>query len=263
MKTPGVSKTAGVAKINVGSGFETDCAAAMTFARIAALSPPTLPPGVAERIIRDVPRLAQMPAPCSPMRAGSVRAPAPVRVVTRPQVRGAAAGRRPVAGWTALAAGIAAIALLLPMAFPGRDVTHAPPPRQLAQNQLVQNRTSRARIVPVPVLATKSLAARLAWKHSVWGPAPVNRDSGNAMPIVAEPGAEPAPVQIAVAVAAAVAVSPPRLVYGPVDTEARPSSIGSLGAGMQGGIGPDLTGYAFTNRDPGMGHSGASGAHPR
>jgi|GEM_PF-5693125 len=65
MKTPGVTKTAGVTKINVGSDFETDCAAAVMFARNAALSPPTLPPGVAERIIRDVPRLMHV-HPCAP-----------------------------------------------------------------------------------------------------------------------------------------------------------------------------------------------------
>ena len=154
------------------------------------------------------------------MRAGSVCTAAPVRVVTSPQVRVAAAGRRPVAGWTALAAGIAAIALMLPMAFPVRPVTHAPPPPpRLAQNQLAQNRISLARIVPVPILATKSPAARLAWTHSVLAPAPVNCDSGNAVPIVTEPVVEPAPVQIAVAVAGALPVLPSRLVYGPVDTE--------------------------------------------
>ena len=154
------------------------------------------------------------------MRAGSVCTAAPVRVVTSPQVRVAAAGRRPVAGWTALAAGIAAIALMLPMAFPVRPVTPAPPPPpRLAQNQLAQNRISLARIVPVPILATKSPAARLAWTHSVLAPAPVNCDSGNAVPIVTEPVVEPAPVQIAVAVAGALPVLPSRLVYGPVDTE--------------------------------------------
>ena len=266
MKAPGVTKT------NVGSDFTTDCAAAMTFARIAALSPPTLSPGVAERIIRDVPRLAQMPAPCSPVRAGSLRTAAPVRVVTRPQVRGAAAGRWPIAGWMALTAGIAAIALMLPMAFPEWPVTHAPHPPQLAQNQLAQNQHAQIRIspvrivpvpVPVPVSATRSPAARGAWTHSVLAPAPLNRDPGNVMPIVAKPVTGPAPGQIAVAVAGTVGVLPSRPVYGPVDTEARPSSVGSLAAGVQGGIGPDLTGYAFTSRDPGMGHSGATGAHPR
>jgi len=261
MRTPSSTKIPGT-KNNPGSDSEVDCATAVMFARIAALAPPTPPPGLAQRIIRDVPRLAQMPAPDSPMRTACLRAAAPARVVASLQVRRAAGrrsiARRPIAGWASLAAGLAAIALMLPATFPVRPATHvahAPPSRLFARTQTRSNQH-----VPAPVLATKVPAAHLAWTHAVPAPSPLRADSGETMPIAAEPAAQPAPAQIAVAAAGARPVAPSRPVYGPVDTEAASSS----GSGAQGGIGPGpAPGYAFTSRDPGMGHSGGSGAHPR
>jgi hypothetical protein len=234
--------------------FDGDCAAAVMFARIAALSPPDLPPGFAERIIRDVPRLAQMPGPARlPLRSGSGRKEsgraAPLVRVVASQQAGRTSPRRPLAAWSALAAGIAAVALMLPSAFP---VRHGVAARQAAlapSHKIALAQSSGNRIAPAPGLAMPSTTTHAIRAHFVPAPTPVTPDS-DAAAVAPEPVVQPAPVPgaIAVAVAAPVGTQSPRPVYGPVDTEAPLSSgTGTIGSGQ-------MPGYAFT--------VGASGAHP-
>jgi len=221
---------------------EQDCASAVMFARFAALSPPAVPPGLNERIVCEVPRLAQMPAPYAPLRARALRlAAAPVAVAASPVVRRAAAGWRPVGGWAALAAGFAALVLMVPSAFkahPPAPTARASPPRQFARNQ-----ADAARPGVQPFFAAPVSAVKLAANHPVRAqvaPSPVIPDSDAASPTVA---IQPAPEQVAFAAPAPVASSRP--VYGPVDTEPRST------AGVQG-IGQGATaGFAFTNYDSG------------
>ena len=227
--------------------FDDDCAVAVTFARIAALSPPDLPPGIAERIVRDVPRLAQMPAPARlPLRAVASRAAPLVRVVASQQARRPSGARRPIAAWSALAAGLAAVALMLPSAFPARPVLpRSVAPHQIAWAQQAGAQKTGAPIAPVPQALPKTSSIRA---HRAPAPALETPDS-DAATVASAPVVQPAPLPgvIAVALAVPAGILPARPVYGPVDTEAALSSgTGTIGSGP-------TTGYAFTG--------GAAGAH--
>jgi len=232
---------------------DKDHACAALFARVAAMSSPAVPPGMTERIVRDVPRLAQMPAPYAPLRVRVLRAAAaPVPASASAHRRRAPAGRRPVAGWAAVAAGIAAIALMLPSAFPAQRPAHgttAPAPRQIAQIRIEP--TSAVHTVAVPVSTVKLAANHRARAHGpVWPPA--TPDSGAVIPAVV---AEPASGQLAVAVASPLAgpapVASSRPVYGPVDTEAQsPGMHSGTHSGIQGEIGTGQ-GFAWTSHDTG------------
>ena len=227
----------------MSGGNDRDCVNAVMFARIAALSAPDMPPGLAERIVRNVPRLAQMPAPYTPLRGRSLRLAVHVRAAAQAPVRPAVARRRLATGWTAFAAGLAALALMLPTEFRERAPVHAP--RQVALTAVVPAR------VPASIVIASAMPARLRADHPVRtrrAPAvlPEVPDSGAAAPIVAETAA---PVEIAAsAPGPARPISGPISgpVYGPVDTEA-----GSRGV-LPGPVGM-TQGFAYTS----------AGAHPR
>jgi len=227
---------------------EQDCAMAVMFARSAALSSPGVPPGLNERIVCEVPHLAQMPAPHAPLRVRALRLAAPVCVVANPAARRAAAGWRTVGGWAALAAGFAALALMLPTAFPVRQAAHAAHASPAVQ-------VARIRPDVLPFVAAPVATVKLAANHGVRAHDVARPSSGvpDADAVIPVPAAQPAPEQVAFAVPDPAA--PSRPVYGPVDTDPQASSR----MGAQGGTGTGAAaGFAFTNYDSGS----RSGARP-
>jgi hypothetical protein len=239
-------------KTDVRPDRETVAADAALLARIAALSPPAMPPALRERIVRDVPRLAQLPAPAD--NAWPERTPpALLRVMARPDAPAVPRRRRGVvAGFASLAAGIAAIALIGPQT--------APPGSAAPTHRVAAMAVAPAVAVPPPVAMAPArvpaAAPRLAAPAAVPAAGSANVGPDNSAPgngaemtgteMAAAPAPQlsgpPAPQQSG-DVALAPAIPARRAVYGPVDTEAPSAAFAAHGpAGSAQSFGYGLVG---------------------
>jgi len=239
-----------------GASADDRAADAALLARIADLPWPAPPPGLADRIIREVPRLAQLPAYAEartncPVSALSVV----VQPTGRPDPRRARTWTGRAAGLAALAAGIAAFALIAPQTMPVRPVA--------------ATRHSAGMVASSRTIALARLSApRAIPTHAMRAPTPVD-DDGHDAPAVDEPRApDPAPVTadpVPAPVASDIAVAVAAPAFGPSSGPADAASGMSAPLGAHGLMGPTLPqGYGFTGNggDFGAGHGGSMGSGP-
>jgi hypothetical protein len=235
-------------------------------ARIAAVPQPTLPPGLAERIVREVPRLAQLPAPTRAVsgRTAPEIAQVPISAVSMAHAVGGPPARRgkPWAGLAALAAGIAAVALIGQQVMP---VGPAAVPLRLGKTAPLRP------IAPGPVVLAKAASAHAIPGPVARAPKAVDIDDGgdDGGQVDPAPSVEPASVGPASVEradrdhaddVAGVAVAAAGPAAGPADT---PSGVPTA-LGAHGVMGPTLPqGYGFTGGDFGMAYPGAMGAGSR
>jgi hypothetical protein len=227
---------------------------AALLARIATLSPPAMPAALRERIVRNVPRLAQLPAPAQdawPARAQ----PAVLHVMVRPDAP--AAPRRPrsvVAGLASLAAGIAAIALIGPQSAPPGPVAPAHRAAVMALATAVTPRPVAIARARVPATAHHRVpsAAIPGPGGTRVGPDDSAQSHGTEMTGTEMASAAAPPLSGDIALAPAVPARRP--VYGPVDTEPPSAAFAAYGANASA----QSSGYGFVGRDSGAARGPAS-----
>ncbi|WP_157132649.1 hypothetical protein [Novosphingobium nitrogenifigens] len=234
-------------------------------ALLRAQSGPALPPGLAERIVREVPRLAQLPADPSGERCADVdalpsawsREPESVAAAAGSDVRPAGALRRHgwLAGLASLAAGLALLALIQPR---GGDAPVS------SGSQPMASIPARSMEAPAaaPEMVTSSEALALTGQQAgaprAESAVPQVSASSTGMSSAAAPTAapteEPQPAEpvVPVAPAAQLARGP---VAGPVADPGESTGSVTPALGTHGIMGPVLQqGYGFGGGTVGGGY---------